>query len=245
MERVAFLVEHSGAHISCLLNPEAVVVRRTAGLEERRSAGGRLTGAGLSDDPLVLTGGGRTELQLDLLFDVDLVTAPTARPADVRELTRPLWDLAENADDDGSGPRPGAAVRFVWGRAWNVPGVVAAVAERFDRFDAGGAPQRSWLRLSFLRTQQTSDPVPDVTAAPQVLPAVDLAGTPVRSLLPVTDGSGGPEALELPLGELGQLSEDAFGTPFLWKELLAYNQVDDPSLAVGRLDVPPLRGAAS
>lgn len=244
MERVAFLVEATGEHISALLNPEAVVMTRTAGLRERRSSGGRLTGTGLADDPVLLTGGGRTELRLDLLFDVDLVPQAAARPSDVRELTRPLWDLSENPGGAASTRQSGAPVRFVWGRAWNVPGVVASVAERFDRFDAGGAPLRSWLRLRFLRTrplddQAEDDPVPDDLDAQGV--TLDLTGAPVGTVVPVTDGSD-PDAPELPPGALGDLSMAAFGTPFRWKDLLTYNGVDDPRSAVFPLDVPPLQG---
>jgi len=96
MERVAFLIEETGEHIGCLLNPESVVMTRTAGVEPRRSSGGRLTGTGLADDPLLFTGGGRTELKLDLLFDVDLAPDHLG-VTDVRQMTRPIWALAENS----------------------------------------------------------------------------------------------------------------------------------------------------
>src|SRR5439155_10422244 len=86
MERVAFLVDATGERIDCLLHPESLEVRRLAGVRTRTSAGGQLVGAGLADDPLLFTGGGRTELVLDLLFDVELVEAAVA-PHDVRELT--------------------------------------------------------------------------------------------------------------------------------------------------------------
>ena len=88
MERVAFLIDATGERIDCLLNPETFEVSRLAGVRPRGSASGQLVGAGLADDPLLFTGGGRTELTLDLLFDVDLVDEAT-RPADVRALTAP------------------------------------------------------------------------------------------------------------------------------------------------------------
>jgi hypothetical protein len=59
MERVAFLIEDTGQRIGCLLNPESLVVRRTAGVQPRRSAGGALTGTSLPDDPLLFTEIGR------------------------------------------------------------------------------------------------------------------------------------------------------------------------------------------
>ena len=57
MERVAFLIEDTGEHFGALLNPETVLMSRTAGVEPHRSGGGRLAGAALADDPLLFTGG--------------------------------------------------------------------------------------------------------------------------------------------------------------------------------------------
>src|SRR4051794_33683379 len=173
MERVAFLVEDTGEHIACLLNPDTVVLTRTAGVEPRRSAGGRLTGAGLADDPLLFTGGGRTELNLDLLFDVDLAPA-RAQVVDVRQMTRPIWRLSENSAEVQRQRRP-PSVRFVWGRAWNIPGVVTKVAERFDRFSDDGSPLRSWLRLEFVRIGRAADEEGgEAYELAGRLPAVDL-----------------------------------------------------------------------
>lgn len=157
MERVAFLIEESNTTIRCLLNPENLIVRRVAGVAERRSLTGSLTGTSLLDDPLIYTGGGRTELELHLLFDTSLVDSST-RPGDVREMTAPLWNLAENR---GSADRYGspALVRFLWGKAWNVPGVITAIAERLEQFAPSGAPQRSWMRMRLIRvTDPFADP---------------------------------------------------------------------------------------
>ncbi len=150
MERAAFLIEESGERIPCLLNPASVVMRRVAGIRPRFSIGGPLTGAGLSDSPLLFTGGGTTEITMDLLFDVSLAR-PEPPIENVRLLTEPLWKLTENEPKDGEYGRP-PTVRFVWGKAWNVPGVVAAVAERLEHFTQAGTPRRSWLRLRMLRT---------------------------------------------------------------------------------------------
>src|SRR5262245_32780098 len=153
MERVAFLIEHSGERIGCLLNPESIVRRRAAGLRPRRSVSGLLTGRGLSDDQLIYTGGGMTELNLDLLFDVS-VSGSTISTEDVRDLTAPLWALAVNAPvEDGYGRPPLA--RFIWGKSWNIPGVIAGVAERLEWFTPEGIPRRSWLRMRMLRVAES------------------------------------------------------------------------------------------
>src|SRR5262245_14288498 len=99
MERVAFLLP-SGERIGALLNPESLVVRRTAGLRPRSAVGGAITGGGPTDDPILFTGGGTTELLLELLFDVSLLGS-SVQTEDVRDLTQPLWRLAENSVAEG------------------------------------------------------------------------------------------------------------------------------------------------
>src|SRR5262249_60539212 len=94
MERVAFLVEKTGERIPCLLNPASVVVRRLAGVRARQSSSGPLTGSTLKDDPLLHTGGGMTEILLDLLFYVSLAEADVS-VEDVRGLTGPPNELGE------------------------------------------------------------------------------------------------------------------------------------------------------
>ena len=88
-----------------MLNPES---RRGSPRRGRPSAtlgGWSADGHGLADDPLLFTGGGRTELELDLLFDTQL-GGSTVETKDVQDLTRPLWELAENVTGpDGAGAR--------------------------------------------------------------------------------------------------------------------------------------------
>lgn len=240
MERVAFLVEATDEHITCLLNPESLVVSRTAGVRPRQAAGGLVTGAGLADDPVLLAGGGRTVLQLDLLFDVDLVDPLVQPPDDVRQLTAPLSQLAENSDDTDGIRRP-PTVRFVWGRAWNLPGVVTEVSERFDRFSDSGMPLRSWLRMAFLRTGTGTEPtVGDgydgydaATAGSDIDP-----DSPASRAIAI--GPSGAAAVN-PV-QLGLMSLDAFGTPLMWKSLMSFNGVDDPLRPGGPLDVPEIAG---
>lgn len=171
MQRVAFLIEETGETLGCLLNPENLVLRRVAGVQPRRSVSGQLSGAGMSDGPLLYTGGGRTQLDLDLLFDVSL-TGSSVRTNDVRDLTGPLWDLAENAAQPGSYGQM-VLVRLIWGKSWNVPGVVTAVSERLEHFTSEGVPRRSWLRL---RMQRVSEPRAQSLVAKQAQAAVPLAG---------------------------------------------------------------------
>jgi hypothetical protein len=248
MERAAFLIERTGERLPCLLNPETLVVRRLAGVRPRRSVGGQLTGAGLADDPLLYTGGGTTELTLDLLFDVALATAtkspdPTSSllTDDVRDLTRPLWQLSENAaGEDGYGRVP--LVRFVWGKSWNIAGVVTAVAERYERFSPGGAPGRSWLRMRMLRVAEPAPPAASeiVPRIPQQLPEIEIPEDQLR-IHELTGGSSGEE-VGAPVGErLDQLAQRYYGDSAFWRVIAAFNNLDDPTRvpAGTALRIPP------
>jgi hypothetical protein len=248
VERVAFLIEETNQRLSCMLNPEGLVVRRQAGVRSRRSATGNLTGAGLTDDPLLYTGGGRTELQLDVLFDVALADSATTTE-DVRDLTGPLWRLAENAARSEGYAQPPVA-RFIWGKSWNVPGIVVAVSERFEQFNPDGLPQRSWLRLRFVRVAETPpqpSSVPPQLTAPESLnelkdslPSLDIPEEDVQVHEVV--GSGGEEDERATTERPDQIAYQYTGDPAVWRLIAIFNGIDDPThLAAGDLlRIPPL-----
>jgi len=249
MERVAFLVESTGVRLGCLLNPESIVTRRRAGIRARSLGRRPLTGPGLSDDPLLFTGGGTTELTLDLLFDISLAGSSIVSH-DVRDLTRPLWQLAENAAaTQGYGAPP--LVRFVWGKSWNFPGIVIAVAEKLEYFSAEGAPGRSWLRMQLLRVSEPrtdaidSSPVGNV---PQV-PAVEggREGAPDQVLVHQLIGEGpGPQSeQESAPDRLDVIAYQYCGFPW-WKPVAEFNDLDDPTrIPAGTLLRIPLEWLSS
>lgn len=273
MQRVLFLIEQTGERISALLNPERLEFTRRSGLRAASHATGAVTGVGLSDDLILATGGGTTELTLDLLFDVDLTEAsvggglgasaaidatpadadgeglrlqPTGnigRPADVRELTRPFWNLSENAFAQGRRGAP-PQVRFIWGRSWNVPGVIVAIAERFERFDEEGRPRRSFLRMRIRRVAE-----PDVEAGK----GADLGSpSPTASVTPFFEPPTAPSAelfeaadrVEISVDENGipnlrldQLAAAIYGNPALWRYVAAFNGIDDPLHLTGGMAI--------
>ncbi|MFH8251392.1 hypothetical protein ACH3VR_13550 [Microbacterium sp. B2969] len=259
MERVAFIVESTGERISCMLNPEHIVQRRVAGLAPRRTGAGIVSGPAQSDAPLLHTGGGRTELELQLLFDVDLVPAPVLPPApppvpaavtegvdeivpeapaapvappppsrDVRDHTRPLWQLAENSAGDGRGVEE---VRVVLGKKLNVLAVVEAIAERFEKFDASGTPGRSWLSMRLVRVPDPNPPAPETPLAvtiPDAAAAAAAAAAPA-AIHPVI--GAGPSADGEPAAGGETLPEIAArffsGRAALWRWLADVNLLDD------------------
>jgi len=288
MERVTFLVERTGERIPCLLNPEKLEVRRSAGIVRRRGVGGAVIGNPRTDDPLVATGGGVTEYELKLLFDVDLlpgqspsggvappaaataasppeatfagfeegtgtededsegeepptspieempaapveetpIASPTPQPTiDVRTLTQPLWALAENGEPVAGSLAP-QRVRFVWGRSWNVPGVILAVAERLERFDSQGVPQRSWLSLLIRRVEEEleSGDAPPPPTSPQF--EVSSPGS--------AGDDSGDESVVVPVDEDGTamtplylVAAERYGDPRYDRAIAEYNDLDD------------------
>ncbi|HZU69818.1 MAG TPA: hypothetical protein VFA09_21275 [Ktedonobacteraceae bacterium] len=243
MERVAFLLEETNERLGCLLNPDSLVVRRVAGVLPRRSFGGQFTGAGLRDNPLLYTGGGRTELELHLLFDVSLAGSSIVTN-DVRDLTGPLWNLAENVRSINGTRRP-PLVRFVWGKSWNIPGIVAAVAEYLEQFSADGVPQRSWLSMRLLRV---GEPQNETTPGEQRLQAQALSPADLE----LAPESVPPDQVQTHVVSAGERLDEiaaryypdspAAEAPSLWRLLASYNGLEDPlHIAPGTvLRIPPL-----
>jgi hypothetical protein len=239
MERVAFLIEDTQERLGCMLNPETVQQRRRAGLVQ--SHAGRPGTTQRSEDAWLCTGGGTSELELDVLFDVQLAGS-SVQTQDVRDLTGPLWRLAENRRHSRRLP----LVRFIWGKHWNLPGVIAAVAERLDRFTAGGAPQRSWLRLRMLRVDPEVPQTPAPPTQPILPPAPGMGVPPVPppARLHTVLGAG-PDAD--PASErLDVLAQRHFGHPAGWRLIAAANGVPDPlRMRPGQtLRLPLIGGAA-
>lgn len=201
-----------------------------------------MNSSGLADDPLLFTGGGRTELVLDLVFDVGLMESAAA-PEDVRSITSRLWQLAENSVQERGSVRP-PLVRFVWGKAWNLPGVIVAIAERFDAFGDAGAPRRSWLRLKLSRVAESASSAAqsfdaELAASAQIAP-VQSDQDAVQA---IGDGDSGPGYGGV---RFDLLATNSLGNPQRWRMLAEHNRIANPmEVAPGAvLSVPPLGGGS-
>jgi hypothetical protein len=241
--RVGFVIEATGQTVQCLLNPISVVLRRTAGVVPERSPGGLFSRAGAWDYPLLFTGGGTTDLELELLFDAPLHAAMRAQNAgtpapevepDVRDLTAPFFNLSENPADRTRPP----IVRFIWGKAWNLRGVVVAVSERLEHFSESGVPHRSWMTMRFLRVIEAAAERGEVRS-----PALDLSTSGRdRARDHVVSGADGAGGIVTSSGDrIDTLAARYYGDPSLWRSIAAYNQIDDPArLPAGTaLRIPP------
>jgi hypothetical protein len=239
MEKITIIPE-MGESIPCLLNPESLVRRRVAGVRPRRSLNGLLTNQGTPDDALLYTGGGTTELTLELLFDTSLDSGKE----DVRNMTDPLWALAENSKQ-GDGVVRSAPVTIQWGGhnlfqreedPNKLKGIVIAIAERWERFTPDGVPQRSWIRMRLLRVKNSPLPEPPSTtslptARQQLIsPDVDIPPAQLQTYQTIADGIS-PE----------QIAQQVYQDPRLWRPIMSYNNIDDPlHIAAGTtLVIPP------
>ncbi len=238
MERATFLIESTNERVTCLLNPEHMIMQRVSGIQTRQSASGQLTGRYRSDDPILYTGGGRTEITMNLLFDVSLAGSSFTSD-DVRSLTRPLWDLSENKMRRASAPfyaQP-PTVRFIWGKAWSIPGVVASMSERLEYFNERGMPQRSWLRLLLIRTEE--DPVTYQQGSQTGIVARDVV-IPVRDTteILVHEVTGAGDTGQ----RLDEIAQQYYGNASLWRMIALANNIVNPSdVAPGTaLVIPPL-----
>lgn len=226
MERIAFLIEPEDVRISCLLNPETVVIKRTTGIKARESIGGALTGPGMSDAPLMFTGGGQTWIDLELLFDVHL-PGGTFRTHDVRDLSGVFFKMAENSVDTNGISTP-PVVRMVWGKSWNIPGVVTHVAERLDCFSASGVPARSWLKLRMRRVPEDEGEtlsifewLNDLETSLKIIDQLDQQAADSA----LTDEQS---AVVLFNERLDLLAQRFYGNPSLWRFIAAMNRITDP-----------------
>lgn len=232
MERVAFLLEETNERLGCLLNPASLVMRRVAGVLPRNSIGGQFTGNGLRDDPLLYSGGGKTILELHLLFDTSLVGS-SIQTDDVRDLTRPLWNLAENMQSAGGSRQP-PLVRFVWGKSWNIAGIVTAVAERLEEFAADGVPQRSWLSMRLWRVNEaTKEPEQGKQALHTLSPAeLDVQPGSVPADRVQSHACSAGERLD-EIAARYYPDQTAGQGSARWRTLASFNNIQDP------LHIPP------
>lgn len=257
MERVAFLIEQSGERVFAMINPEELTFERQSGVRMRQRNQRPLASARRSDDPMIYVGGGVTDLKLNLLFDVDLLTRsspsisqappseartprsispngaltaagdgtrapPSAPPAltDVRDLSGPLWSLAENGAGDTLSDGP-PIVHFIWGAAWNVPCIAISVAESFDQFSPDGTPLRSWMRIHLRRTCLLERIVrtPDLSILPQPRSGGGRNDASIPGSVVLTDpiSSSRPDLI----------CDSVYGDMRLLHPLMEFNNIDD------------------
>lgn len=239
MERVSFLLEATNEQISCLLNPEKLTIRRYAGVRMRHSLSGTLSSAALREYPILYTGGGHTEIEMQLLFDTTLDISGSAatvpRIEDVRNWTNRLHLLTEAQQRSGEQALI-PIIRMIWGRDWNIPGVISHLAERLEYFTLEGVPRRSWLTVRMLRV----DVAPRLDDERRLREWQNIASQ-VDGLDSLIDQEGQDPTDILALHDfregdrLDTLAEQYYGNVHFWRLIARYNQITDPfDIPIGR-----------
>src|SRR5262245_44840159 len=149
------------------------------------------------------------------------------------------WALAENVPVEDGYSRPPLA-RFIWGKSWNIPGVIAEVAERLEYFTPEGIPRRSWLRMRMLRVAE-APAQPHTARSSNLAPAPPTAGTSSAGAVSAPSirraAPSGEERIYEVVGESGQggSSEPLYNiapryglAPSWWKVIAEQNGIDDP-----------------
>jgi hypothetical protein len=229
LERAVFVIEPSGERVSCMLNPNQLVFRRSTGFVARRSLAGAFSAVHATDDELLFTGGAVTELLVDLVFDVTLPGSSNTTQ-DVSELTRPLWTLAEAATFD-TGYRQPSFARFIWGKAWNFLAVVAEAAQRFEHFATDGTPRRCWLRLRLVRVPEieTADGAGVVPVdGDGAVPELPDDGTGAAAAPEPADPTAAPASDDPPTQRLDVVAFQNGLDPADWRDIALANDVVDP-----------------
>jgi hypothetical protein len=124
-------------------------------------------------------------------------------------------------------------VRFLWGKAWNFPGVVTAVAERLEQFAADGSPARSWLRMRLVRVSDDATNSDDGPAPSRNIPS---------SASDTADGSTTDDALHQVVGDgttserLEMIAWRHYGSSRAWRLIADANDLDNPAaIAPGQI----------
>lgn len=237
MERITFLIEPGEKPISCMLNPESVVIRFQSSLVQQNGYGTMLTKTGWETQKYIQAVRGVVAIDLELLFDVTLFDIAVST-GNVQDLTRPFYEITEPVKNV-SGIKRCHSVRMIWGKCWNVSGIITAITEKLEKFTAEGVAQRSWLSLRLVKTgEEESPPAVRPVSIRQTLSSsnIDIIEQKKNNVAIVKKC----ETLEFN-DRLDNISQKVYGTPELWKVIASFNNLDSliPDGSVRMIKIPP------
>lgn len=203
---------NAGKKVEVLFNPSEYAVEYGANFQETPVPG-------LSNPILQFVNGAAEVLSMDLLFD----TYTDGGGADVSEVTADFVKLLTIDGDTHAPPR----VLFKWG-VFSFRAVVEKISQRFTMFHGDGTPVRATLNVTFkqYRTIREQLENPRRNSADK---------TKYRVLGKVEGNRTTAEAL-------WSLAAEEYGEARLWREIAAFNDVEDPRVLESGdvVLVPPL-----
>lgn len=126
------------ASITVQFNPAEYTLQKGAQIAE-------IAIPGIDSPILQFVRGQNEKLTLELFFDTTAVGMGVAPVVDVRDLTRPVYELVRIQGNTHAPPR----IRFVWGQGLSFRAIVESIQQKFTVFNPQGIPLRATLAMTF------------------------------------------------------------------------------------------------
>lgn len=232
MERIVFLVESLDLRISCMLNPETIIINRNSGISN-------INTLNTQTNSNLYRNNENTWVDMELLFDTTLPNYIDI-DKDVRTITGKFYQMSKRSNLNINGYRQ-PVVRMIWGKGWNQPGIVSDIAERLDYFDNSGIPRRSWLKLRLILLDEEVDRKKSVQISDEkkLVNKIVLQSNKDTNDFKEAVKSSSSTVVDC---RLDQLAAKLWGSPNSWKIIAAFNNISDPLMDFRgkRLKIPDL-----
>jgi len=191
----AYLINlETNEHIPCLFNPNQYSISKSNSWKEKPTQNSNVP-------RLEFTGGGPTELKLDLFFD----TYESGGSA--RDYVKRIINLTK-ISQSGSGDREPPRCRFSWGTNFEFEAVVSNVSARFTLFRSDGTPVRAVVSLTLKECKD-----PEVQ----------------RRQNPTSQGTTGQKVWVVRPGDtINGIAAAEYGDPTVWRVIADANNLDNP-----------------
>jgi len=126
------------ASITVQFNPSEYTLQKGAQIAE-------IAIPGIDSPILQFVRGQNEKLTLELFFDTTQEGMGESPVKDVRDLTRPVYQLVKIQGNTHAPPR----VKFVWGRGLSFRAIVESIQQKFTVFNPQGVPLRATLSVTF------------------------------------------------------------------------------------------------
>ena len=191
----AYLVNlETGRRIQCLFNPNEYSISKSNSWKEKSTRSSNVP-------RLEFTGGGPTELKLDLFFD----TYESGGSA--RDYVKDIISLTQISSSGSGDPEPPRCM-FSWGTNFEFEAVVSNVSARFTLFRADGTPVRAVVSLTLKECKDQ---------------AVQ------KRQNPSSQGSTGHKVWVVRPGDtINAIAAAEYGDPTVWRVIANANDLDNP-----------------
>ena len=191
----AYLVNlETGERIQCLFNPNEYSISKTNSWKEKSTKNSNVP-------RLEFTGGGPTQLKLDLFFD----TYESGGSA--RDYVRKIVSLTQISQSGSGDPEPPRCM-FSWGANFEFEAVITNLSARFTLFQSDGTPVRAVVSLTLKECKD-----------PQVQ----------KRQNPTSQGAAGHKVWVVRPGDtINGIAATEYGDPTIWRVIADANDLDNP-----------------